>query len=107
MVRMSMKYQRWLQSLLDDLGRGDIGVGNVELSLPRLLFTLHKGRSTLDAWLPVAALFDRTRVMGRLLDIVVQFNRNCWVGTHSQGDTRDHEANYRERAARGTVSSIR
>ena len=52
---MSMKYQRWLQSLLDDLGRGDIGVGNVELSLPRLLFTLHKGRSTLDAWLPVAA----------------------------------------------------
>src|SRR5437667_12047028 len=107
MVRLWMTLHRWLQSLLDELGRGDIGVGNVELSLTRLLFTLHKGRSTLVAWLPVAAFFDRSRVMGRLLDIVVQFNRNCWVGTHSQGDTRGQEAKYRERAARGTVSSIR
>src|SRR2546430_2907520 len=98
MVRMSMKYQRWLQSLLDDLGRGDIGVGNVQLSLPRLLFTLHKGRSTLDAWLPVAALFDRTRAMGRLLGIVVQFNRNCRRWTHSQCDTKSQEQNDRQLA---------
>ena len=104
---MSMKYQRWLQSLLDDVGRGDIGVGNVELNLPRLLFTLHKGHSTLDAWLPVSALADRTHVMGRLLDIVVRFNRDCWNSTQWKVEVLDHEAKHRERAVGGTVGSTR
>ena len=104
---MSMKYQRWLQSLLDDLGRGDIGVGNVELSLPKLLFTLHKGRSTLDTWLPVAALSDRKQALEGLLDVVVRFNRDSWAGTEWNGDTPGHGAKYRERSMRVTVGSIR
>lgn len=104
---MSMDYQQWLQWLMDDLGRGDIGVGNVEFSPPRLLFTLHKGRSTFDAWLPVAALSDRKHAMERLLDVVVRFNGTCWARTQWKADTQDQEAKYPERPMRVTAGSAR
>ena len=73
-----VRYQRWLQHLLDDLGRSDIGIGNVEVDPPRLLFTLHNGHSSLNASLPLAACYDHTLVMRRLLDLVVRFNRDRW-----------------------------
>jgi hypothetical protein len=88
---MLKDYRQWLQDLLDQLGRGDIGVGNVELNPPRLLFTLHKGRSTYDASLPVAAFFDRPHVIGRLCDLVVRFNKDLGSGNYWKGPAQDHE----------------
>lgn len=73
---MPMDYQRWLQDLLNALGRDDIGVGNVEIGPLLLSFSLHKGRSTFETSLPLAAFFDRAHVMGRLCSLVVRFNRN-------------------------------
>src|SRR5438034_11546787 len=96
MVRMSMKYQRWLQSLLDDVGRGDIGVGNVELSLPRLLFTLHKGPSTLEACLPVSALADRRHGRGRWSAIFGRSNRNGWTTPKGKVRERNKRRNHRK-----------
>ncbi len=76
---MSKNYQRWLQDLLNDLGRDDIGVGDVEIGPLLVAFSLHKGGSTFNTSLPIAAFFDRAHVMGRLCGLVVRFNKNFAV----------------------------
>lgn len=66
---------RLLRKLIDDLGRQDIGVGDLAADGHRVLITLQKGRSVYRTHLPTAALSDRWHARARLIKAIINFNR--------------------------------
>lgn len=72
---MSDRHQEQLQALVTDLGRDDIGVGDVRTVGDTLHFTLTSGTHMHPAELPVSALEDREHVKDKLMAILIPMSK--------------------------------
>jgi hypothetical protein len=72
---MSDRYQEQLQALVMDLGRDDIGVGDVRAVGDTLHFTLTSGSHVHPGELPISALNDREIAKDKLLAIVIPMSK--------------------------------
>ncbi len=70
-----MNYSDVLQGLVSNLGRDDIGVGDVDEADGKLLFTLTRGDLSYRAEMPVALLSDRELAMSAMMAIIPKLSK--------------------------------
>lgn len=68
-------YREQLQQLVVQLGRDDIGLGEVTEAVGKIHFTLARGHHTHQAEMPLEVLKDHHRALAAMMAIVPQLSK--------------------------------
>ncbi len=68
-------YREFLQKLVNDIGRDDIGVSTVLEADGQLVFTLARGDLTHDVELPTEIVADKNRARSAMMAIITRLSK--------------------------------